>query len=136
MKSAYPDAFRAKAHQGIHPFSHLSCCLVRKRDRQDIPRIHIPLFDQICDPVRQYPGLSRTCTRQDQQRSICMIYRLSLGFVQFIINTHKTALLSTDYASAYPSFVSSIIEHTFLIVKSMLFLISSRSFCYCSSALF
>ena len=33
-------------------------------------------------------------------------------------------------------FVSSIIEHTFLIVKSMLFLISSRSSCYCSSALF
>ena len=62
-------------------FPHLSCCLIRKCDRQDIPWIHLLLFDQISNPVRQHSGLPGSRTSKDQKWSFGMEYGFSLLFI-------------------------------------------------------
>ena len=69
MKGADPDAFRSKAHQRIHSLTHLSRRLIRKGNSQDIPGIDLFFLDQVCNPVGQYPGLPRSGSRQNKERT-------------------------------------------------------------------
>ena len=58
----------AVADQARDAGGHLAGRLVRERDRQDLPRCHPALGQQVGDPVREHPGLPRSCPRDDQQR--------------------------------------------------------------------
>ena len=57
------------AHQGGDPRRHLARRLVGKGDGQDLVRRHVAGGEQIRDPVRQHPGLSRPGARHDEQRA-------------------------------------------------------------------
>ena len=97
MERAHPDALCTEAHQRIHPLAHFLRRLVRKCNGKDIPGIHASLIDQICDTVGQHPGLSRPRSCQDQKRTIRMQDRLPLGFIQCIINAHRSLLFSDKF---------------------------------------
>ncbi len=52
-----------------HPGGHLTGGLVGKGDGQDLARQHVPLGEQVGDPVGQHPGLARAGAGHDQQRA-------------------------------------------------------------------
>ena len=72
------DQLRTKAHQLIHTLSHLLSSLIGKSNSQNIPRIYSLFIHQIGNPVCQHSCLAGTSSRQDQDWSLCLCYRLAL----------------------------------------------------------
>ena len=58
----------AVAHQLRDPAGHLARRLVGERDREDLARRHVPLGQQVGDPVGEHPRLPRAGPGDDQQR--------------------------------------------------------------------
>ena len=65
MKGGDPHTLRAKSYQIVYTIPHLSGCLIGKGNCHDIPWIHALFLNQICNAVRQHPGLSGSCSRQN-----------------------------------------------------------------------
>ena len=81
MKRTDPDTLRALTHNPVHSFSHLTGRLVRKCDGKNIPRVHLALLNQMGNPISQYPGLSRTGARKNQQRPLRVQHCFLLFFI-------------------------------------------------------
>ena len=75
VKRAHPHA--AARRQAIQPQPHLVGRLVRERQRHDL-LVRNPLFSQIRHAMRHHARLARAGPRQDQQRSVHVLDRLSL----------------------------------------------------------
>ena len=78
MKGGNPDALGSGRHQLIDALPHLSRRLVREGDRHDIPRTHLSLGNEVCDPTGQRPCFSGACARQNQKRPFRRCDRLPL----------------------------------------------------------
>ena len=79
MESADPDILSSEIHDRIHTLPHLSGRFIGKSNRKNIPGIDIAFLDQVSNPVRQNPGLSRTRTCKNKKRSVDMADRFLLG---------------------------------------------------------
>ena len=71
VKGTHPNLIRAEPHQLIHALPHLARRLIGERDRENIPRIHAHLVDQIRDAMRQGTRFAGSGTGQQQQRPLC-----------------------------------------------------------------
>ena len=65
-------------HEFADAVPHLAGRFVRKRQGEDIPGRH-PLLKQVCDPASNDPRFSAPRPGDNQQRSLQMRDRLSLG---------------------------------------------------------
>ena len=82
MESGYPHTVATDiTRDPVDTLPHLVCSLICKCDRKDIPRIDSLLRNQICNPVCQDSGLSRSCSCKDQKRSFRIKNRLLLAFI-------------------------------------------------------
>ncbi len=88
VKCRYPDALCAVPHDFIHPVTHLARRLIGKCDRQDAPRTHPHIFDQIRDASREHTRLSAARACEDQHWSLRGEDTFFLLFVQCIIKPH------------------------------------------------
>ena len=82
MKRADPDTLGSESDQLIHTFPHFARCFIGKCNGENIPRVHPFFFNQIGNAVRQHPRLSRSGSRQNQNRSFCLIDRFFLHIIQ------------------------------------------------------
>ena len=82
-----PDALRAEPDEGIDTASHLSRGLVRERDREDVPGVHVALLHEIGDAVGDDSCLAASCSRKDQHGSFGLKAGLLLFLVQRVVNT-------------------------------------------------
>ncbi len=67
VKCGHPDLARTESHQLVHPLTHLSRRLIGECDCQNIPGLHPYFIDQVCNAVREHPGLAAARSRQQQQ---------------------------------------------------------------------
>ena len=58
VERRHPHALDARAEQRPEPLAHLGCCLVRKRDREDLAWPGLLLADEVRDAVREHPRLA------------------------------------------------------------------------------
>ena len=82
VEGRHPHAPRVVPHEGTRPFAHLGGCLVRERDREDLPRPRPARGQQVGDAVRENARLAGTRARQDQQRRSRVSDSLALAVVQ------------------------------------------------------
>jgi len=98
VKSAHPYVAPANA------VFHFAGRLVRKRERQDGEWIH-PLVDEVGDTVRQYTGLSGTCSRDNHHGSFylscCGLLRLIQSF-QHLHYSNVAGLASNTLSLSTP----------------------------------
>lgn len=63
-----PHGVGARSDELLDALLHLARGLVGEGDREDLPRVHPALGQQVGDPVRQHPGLARARPGDDEQR--------------------------------------------------------------------
>ena len=71
-----------RRHEPLHPLAHLLCSLVGEGDREDLPRGHSSVQDQVRDAGRHDPRLPRARPRHDQEGSVTVEDGLPLLRVQ------------------------------------------------------
>jgi hypothetical protein len=69
---------RRVAQQVLDSFTHLPGGLVRECDGENARPGHVMRADNVGDSVRNHPGLSAACARQQQQRALNVSDRLTL----------------------------------------------------------
>jgi hypothetical protein len=82
MEGEDPEAAAARAEQVFEALPHLTCGLVRERDREDLVRLCADGVDQMRHAVREHAGLTGACAGDDQQRALGGKHRLPLSGVQ------------------------------------------------------
>ena len=95
VEGRHPHAPRVVPHEGTRPFAHLGGCLVRERDREDLPRPRSTRGQQVGDAVLEDARLAGTRAREDQQRRSRVSDRLALAIIQAAregIGVHAGAL--------------------------------------------
>ena len=93
MKGGYPHAVGVISDQRHDPLLHLPGSLVGKGYCKDIVWIDISFGYQVCDPVCERTGLSRSRTRKDKEWSVRCGYCCLLLPVQAVYKTHQTLSL-------------------------------------------
>ena len=87
-------------HQPSYTLLHLTSRLVRKGQRQNVPRSHIVVSQQIRYLIRQHARLSRSRTCYHQLRAVAIHDGLSLAIVQLTqqaVNIHFHDYLTTIF---------------------------------------
>ena len=88
MEGADPDAVGSLLDKAVDPFPHLLRRFICKCNRQNIPRPHPRLLDQIGNPIGQRPGFAGSCPRKDQKRAFRVKNGLPLHRIQRVIFVH------------------------------------------------
>ena len=83
MESTHPQIACPLSYLTADTLLHLSGGLVRKGQRQDVPRV-IPLVHEMGNLVGKYTSLSRACTGYHQRRPFIVKDSRPLAFIQFI----------------------------------------------------
>ncbi len=71
VEGGHPHAAATAGHQVEQTFAHLPRRLVREGDRQDVPRGHAAIFNQVRNAIRQHAGLPAARARQNKKRPFC-----------------------------------------------------------------
>ena len=69
-------------HQSAYTLFHLACCLIGECERQDVPRIHMMMRQQISYLIRQHTRLTRACTSDNQLRTITIRDGFTLSLIE------------------------------------------------------
>jgi hypothetical protein len=77
-----PEAATAGSEELLQALPHLSCGLVRERDRQDLVRLGADRVDQMRDAVREDARLPGAGAGDDEQRPLRRDHGLALGGVE------------------------------------------------------
>ena len=92
VERRHPHAARTRTHQPAEALAHLGRRLVSERDRQNLPRRHVQIVDEMRDAVGQNARLARSGTRQHQQGAFGALDRLALRSVEGVqIDGHGNA---------------------------------------------
>ena len=92
VKGRYPDTLGAESDQLVDTFPHFTGRLIRKGNREDVPRIDIAFLQKIGNAVCDDARLSGARTGQDQDRAFRVKTCLLLFLIQRIVNTHSVLL--------------------------------------------
>ena len=83
MEGADPHLLTLFAGEGGDALLHFLGRFIGKGDGQDMPRRYA-VVDQVGHPIRQRPGLSAACTRQNQYRAFQRFRRQPLFLIQSV----------------------------------------------------
>ena len=82
MEGEDPDRTGSASEHLLEPLPHLTCGLVRERDREDLVGLDTARSDQMRDAVREHARLPRAGARDHEQRPFDVEHGLALRLVQ------------------------------------------------------
>ena len=115
VEGRYPDLTRLRPDQPVDTLPHLPRCLIRERNREDVPRRDPAVLDEIGHTMRQHTRLTRTRTRQHQQRPLRTAHRLTLLLIQ---NSLQIFHSSPKSQIIYQNECAEIIAQKFIRVQA------------------